>query len=65
MTETLSTIIKWSFSQNKVKIVTAETNKDNKASQRVLEKVGMKKYKEEEKTFWYKIEKTTKRGVRL
>lgn len=65
MKETLSTIIKWSFSQNKVKIVTAETNKDNKASQRVLEKVGMKKYKEEEKTFWYKIEKTTKRGVRL
>jgi RimJ/RimL family protein N-acetyltransferase len=57
MTETLSTIIKWSFSQNKVKIVTAETNKDNKASQRVLEKVGMEKYKEEEKTFWYKIEK--------
>jgi len=57
MTETLKSIIKWTFKHDKIKSIVAETNKDNKASQRVLEKVGMKKYKEE-KTYWYKIDKT-------
>ncbi|MGP3779585.1 GNAT family N-acetyltransferase [Halanaerobium saccharolyticum] len=56
MTETLKSIIKWAFRHNEIKSVVAETNKDNKTSQRVLKKVGMKKYKEE-KTFWYKIDK--------
>lgn len=58
MTETLRTIINWSFTHDEIKSVIAETNKDNRASQRVLEKVGMKKYKEEEKTYWYKINKS-------
>jgi RimJ/RimL family protein N-acetyltransferase len=58
MTETLKIIIKWSFKHGEIKRVIAETNKDNIASQRVLEKVGMKKYKEEEKTYWYKIDKS-------
>ena len=58
MTETLKIIIKWSFRHDEIKSVIAETNKDNKASQRVLEKGGMKKYKEEEKTYWYKINKS-------
>lgn len=58
MTETLKSIIKWAFRNNEIKSVVAETNKDNIASQRVLEKVGMKKYRKEEKTYWYKINKT-------
>lgn len=51
MTETLKSIIKWAFKHDKFKSVVAETNKGNIASQRVLEKVGMEKYKEEEKTY--------------
>ena len=55
MTETLTGLIKWAFKQEGVKCVIAETEKKNKASQRVLEKVGMKKFKQTKNYYWYRI----------
>lgn len=57
MTETLGSLIKWAFTQEGVESIIAETEKSNKPSQRVLDKVGMKKYKETEDCYWYKIDK--------
>ena len=55
MTETLTGLIKWAFKHEGVKCVIAETEKKNKASQRVLEKVGMKKFKQTKNYYWYRI----------
>ena len=57
MTEAVKELINWAFTQEKVLSVIAETEKDNLPSHRVLEKVGMQKYKENEKMFWWKINK--------
>ena len=57
MTEAVKELINWAFSFNHVTEVIAETEKDNFPSHRVLEKVGMEKYKENEKMFWWKITK--------
>ena len=57
MTEAVKELINWAFTQEKVLSVIAETEKDNLPSHRVLEKVGMQKYQENEKMFWWKINK--------
>ncbi len=57
MAEVLRRMIDWAFTQKGVRSVIAETEKDNKPSQRVLDKVGMKKYKETRDCYWYKIDK--------
>jgi len=56
-TEAVKELINWAFTQEKVLSVIAETEKDNLPSHRVLEKVGMEKYKENEKMFWWRINK--------
>lgn len=57
MTEAVKELIDWAFRFNHVTEVIAETEKDNLPSHRVLEKIGMEKYKENEKMFWWKITK--------
>jgi RimJ/RimL family protein N-acetyltransferase len=55
MTEALNTIIKWAFSDDGTKAIFAVTKKDNIPSQRVLLKVGMELYEEDEKFYkWIK-----------
>jgi len=56
-TEAVKELINWAFTQEKVLSVIAETEKDNLPSHRVLEKIGMQKYEENEKMFWWKINK--------
>ncbi|MBC8499971.1 MAG: GNAT family N-acetyltransferase [Candidatus Atribacteria bacterium] len=46
MTEAVKELIDWAFRFNHVTEVIAETEKDNLPSHRVLEKIGMEKYKE-------------------
>ena len=55
MTETVEAMCKWALIQDGVKCVIAETEKDNYASQRVLQKCGMEKYKETDTGFWWKL----------
>jgi RimJ/RimL family protein N-acetyltransferase len=57
MTEAVKELINWAFTQEKVLSVIAETEKDNLPSHRVLEKIGMQKYEENEKMFWWKLNK--------
>jgi len=57
MTEAVKELINWAFTQEKVLFVIAETEKDNLPSHRVLEKIGMEKYEEKEKMFWWRINK--------
>lgn len=40
MSEAVDAMVKWAFTQNHVSKVLAETDPDNKASQRILEKAG-------------------------
>lgn len=47
----------WAFSHSKVSKVFAETEKYNIASQRVLQKCGMKMFKEIGTSFYWIIEK--------
>jgi len=59
-TEAVKKLINWAFSFNNVTEIIAETEKDNLPSHRVLEKVGMEKYEENEKMFWWKLTKILK-----
>jgi RimJ/RimL family protein N-acetyltransferase len=56
-TEAVKELITWAFSFNHVTEIIAETEKDNLPSHRVLEKAGMQKYEENEKMFWWRINK--------
>lgn len=58
MAEALSCIVPWALSMDGVFSVIAETEKDNIPSSAVLEKIGMKKYKETEKTVFWKTERS-------
>lgn len=57
MTETVKKLSQWALKQDKVKKVIAETNINNIASQRVLEKSGFNKYKSEDESYWYVLNK--------
>ena len=50
-------LIEYVFNNLHKKIIFANTVYTNTRSQHVLEKVGFKKYKEDERSFYYKIEK--------
>ncbi|TCO69151.1 GNAT family N-acetyltransferase [Marinisporobacter balticus] len=53
MTEAAQAICEWAISQSDVSIIIAETEKNNIASHKVLQKCGMKKYKETgERILW-------------
>lgn len=55
MTETVDSIKSWLLNQPDVKFVIADTEKDNIASHRVLEKTGAKIYKESEDLFFWRF----------
>lgn len=58
MTEALKALIRWAFEQPRVLAVTAETEKTNLASIRVLQKIGMTQYKEVDEMLWWRINKS-------
>jgi len=60
-TEAVNQLIRWALIENNVQAIIAETDKDNIPSWRVLEKNGMKKFKETEKSIWWKL---VKKGVK-
>jgi len=53
----LNCIIEWTFLNHDVKCVIADTLKNNIPSQKILQKVGMVHYKEEDECLWWKIKK--------
>lgn len=54
MAEAVQALVKWAFSQEKVKTVISETEKANIPSQNVLIKNGFVQYKEIEESLWWK-----------
>lgn len=54
MTEAVKAMCEWGLKQSKVTHIVAETERDNSASHRILEKCGFKLYRNEE-TFWWKL----------
>lgn len=57
MSEAVGIMINWAWGHPSVNCIIAETNKDNPASHKVLEKNKMTIYKETEETYWWKLEK--------
>jgi [ribosomal protein S5]-alanine N-acetyltransferase len=55
MTETICYIKSWLLNQPNVKYVIADTEKDNIASHRVLEKAGAEMYKETEELYYWRF----------
>jgi [ribosomal protein S5]-alanine N-acetyltransferase len=55
MREAVAEMLKWAGTQEKVDFVTAQTQKDNFASNGVLQKNNFIKYAESDKFFWWKI----------
>jgi RimJ/RimL family protein N-acetyltransferase len=56
MTEAVKMMCEWALQQDNVKFVIAETEADNHASHRVLEKCGMQKYKHLNETVWWRLD---------
>ncbi|OMD08695.1 N-acetyltransferase [Paenibacillus odorifer] len=54
-TEALRTITAWIFSHPQAVYVIADTEKDNTASHKVLERLGSERYKETEDLIWWRI----------
>lgn len=57
MSEAVKCICEWAFLNADVKCVVADTLKDNKISQRLLQKIGMVLYKEDDEWFWWKLKR--------
>lgn len=55
MTETINNMKNWLLNQPDVKYVIADTDKDNIASHRVLEKTGAEMYKETEELYFWRF----------
>jgi [ribosomal protein S5]-alanine N-acetyltransferase len=56
MTETVRALVEWAFTQDNCHRVTAETLRDNFASQRVLQKAGMTLERGTENMLYWKID---------
>ena len=52
-TEAVKALIQWGEAQPEVKQVIAETEKNNPASMRIMEKCGMLRYMETEEAYWW------------
>jgi ribosomal-protein-alanine N-acetyltransferase len=57
MTEALKRGVSWVFERPGVMSLTAQTTKSNLPSHRVLEKTGMRVYKETERSLWWRLDK--------
>lgn len=55
MSEAVKCICEWAFLNYDVRYVIADTLKDNKISQKLLQKIGMVFYKEDHECFWWKL----------
>lgn len=58
MTEALRGMIRWAFDQPGVTWILAETEKDNLASQRTLQKLDFEQYQEVEGMLWWRLKRT-------
>ncbi|NMM64291.1 GNAT family N-acetyltransferase [Clostridium sp. P21] len=57
MTEALRRLTQWAFLNSDVKCIIADTLKNNIPSQKVLQKIGMVFYMEDDECFWWKLER--------
>ena len=57
MEEALRGLIKWMFINIDVKCIIADTLKNNIPSQKLLQKIGMVFYKENDEFFWWRLER--------
>lgn len=57
MVEALNSLTNWMFSNCDVKCIVADTLKSNIPSQKLLKKLGMTFYKEDDECFWWKLER--------
>lgn len=57
MTEALRELAPWIFLNSSVKCIIADTLKNNVLSQKLLQKIGMLFYKEDDECFWWKLER--------
>lgn len=57
MTEAVRALVQWAFTHDNCTCVTAETLRDNFASQKVLTKAGLTLHRAAEKMLYWKIEK--------
>lgn len=57
MTEALKGITQWMFLNPEVKFILADTLKSNIPSHRVLQKIGMIKYMEDDECYWWRLVK--------
>ncbi len=55
MKEAIKAMCEWAINQPNVESVIAETEKENYASQKVLQKCGMKRYQESDNSLWWKL----------
>ncbi|SDD24847.1 GNAT family N-acetyltransferase [Williamwhitmania taraxaci] len=58
ITEAIGAVVRWAFSQPKVKAIIAETDQTNVASHRVLEKNGFVRVRTSESSFWWRLERS-------
>jgi len=56
MTEALNSLTQWMFLNVEVKFIIADTLKSNIPSHRVLQKIGMVKYMEDDECYWWMLE---------
>jgi [ribosomal protein S5]-alanine N-acetyltransferase len=57
MTEAARLLVEWAFKSGRCETVTAETRPDNLPSQRVLQKIGMRRYGEQDEMLLWRIDK--------
>lgn len=57
MTEALNSLTHWAFQQPLVKIILAETDKSNLASQRTLTKSNFSPFAETDQNYWWRLDK--------
>lgn len=57
MTEALRGLTQWMFLNPDVKSIIADTLKDNILSQKLLQRIGMVYYKEDDECFWWKLKR--------
>lgn len=63
MTEAVQALCEWAINQPDVESIIAETDRENYASQRVLQKCEMTKFRESDIGFWWKLEKAGKMNI--
>jgi ribosomal-protein-alanine N-acetyltransferase len=56
MTEALNSLTEWAFKQPDVKIILAETDKKNLASQRTLTKSNFSPFAETDQNYWWRLD---------